>query len=340
MWPSVAIPWCRWLRAVGLPTAHIAILLNLDPVEVDSHLAVPSFGSPVFPAKYIGKRGDPSVRPVTDDTANKIRRLIELDYDVDRIAEILCLQVPMVVNCLRRFTPVRRVALVRPRTRKEQERLQRNQRRRAKAAAVRAARALWVRCASPLDDAGCKAAIIPSADELLDLAFEPAPLPCPEPTRWNQTTDERTRWGESNGQAKLTRELAREIRQLHADGVSMYELARRFDVARGTIAAIVKGRTWLEPPVDDDQADVAPAADDVDDQADVTKEKRRRWRQSAQTPKFGARGSEALHDDDGSEPVPMIDKAQLTRDQIGADPASIKWTAMPGDAADDIADDL
>jgi DNA-binding CsgD family transcriptional regulator len=225
----------------------------------------------------------------------RIAALLELDPDV-----VAAVPAPPTVDAslIARSTPVRVDVLRRPRSPREQQTLERNRRGRAIRAAKRAARALWARCAAPLDDVGCTATIAPPADELLDLVFEPEPPPCPVPTRWEQTVDERTRWGESNGQAKLTRETAREVRRLHADGLSCYELARRYGVSRGTIAAIVKGRTWLELDGVDDQVEEPPPAAIAADQIDKTKAKRHRWRSVPGTPKFGARGSGSLHDDD------------------------------------------
>jgi DNA-binding XRE family transcriptional regulator len=50
--------------------------------------------------------------------------------------------------------------------------------------------------------------------------------------------------GERNHNAKLTADHVREIRKLHALGVLQHELARKFQVSRPTIRAIVRRETW------------------------------------------------------------------------------------------------
>ena len=51
--------------------------------------------------------------------------------------------------------------------------------------------------------------------------------------------------GERNSQAKLTEDKVREARRLHASGVTNNSNRKSYsDVHRGTIADIIKGRTW------------------------------------------------------------------------------------------------
>lgn len=52
--------------------------------------------------------------------------------------------------------------------------------------------------------------------------------------------------GERRPEAKLTAEIVREIRDAYARGdVSQQALAERFSVCRGTIAPVVRSRTWI-----------------------------------------------------------------------------------------------
>lgn len=51
--------------------------------------------------------------------------------------------------------------------------------------------------------------------------------------------------GDSHRDAKLNRELVRELRALHAaGGVSMSQLAREYGVTRHTMQRAIKGQTW------------------------------------------------------------------------------------------------
>jgi hypothetical protein len=340
----VTVQWCRWLWRAGLPGRHIAIFLDIEVGDVEQCLERPMrSGTPVrIPMRRDGGKYT-ALRPISAQTASHVRVLHRLGYSSSKISSVLALNRKAVEDFIRRSTPARKNALVRARTRSEQRRLDRNRRRDAKAAAVRASLALWARCAAPLDDAGCAAAIILTDDELLDLVFETeTPPPCPvEPTHWNQRGHQRTRWGEENGQAKLTRELAAEIRQAAADGISMYELARRHGVARGTISAIVKGRTWLEPP-DENQRDDEPSPlppPPAANQVDATNTERQRWRSAAGTPKRGARGSGSLYDDDGANSAPPIPAVEVISPPSEWSLASTQWMAMPDDDDGDVGDD-
>lgn len=58
--------------------------------------------------------------------------------------------------------------------------------------------------------------------------------------------------GERMGSARLTEADVLEMRRLHADGVRVGELARRFGVTHGTVGPAVRGVTWrhVGPRVD------------------------------------------------------------------------------------------
>lgn len=56
--------------------------------------------------------------------------------------------------------------------------------------------------------------------------------------------------GERMGSAKLTDADVLEMRRLHAGGVGVRELARRFGVAHGTVGPAVRGVTWRHVGVD------------------------------------------------------------------------------------------
>jgi len=52
------------------------------------------------------------------------------------------------------------------------------------------------------------------------------------------------RWGEANGNHKLTPDKVASIRQGLTDGVPTRQLARRFGVCQTTICMIKNGLTW------------------------------------------------------------------------------------------------
>ena len=59
-----------------------------------------------------------------------------------------------------------------------------------------------------------------------------------------QTRPERTARGERNGHARLSHDQVVEIRTRYAAGETPSQLARAFDVVKGTIGHIVAGRNW------------------------------------------------------------------------------------------------
>lgn len=52
--------------------------------------------------------------------------------------------------------------------------------------------------------------------------------------------------GELNGSAKLTRQKARDIRERHANGDRVSEIARDYGVTHRTIDLVVNGKTWAK----------------------------------------------------------------------------------------------
>ena len=243
--------WCRWLRSVGLPTDHIALLVDLEPLEVHFYLAIPRRNGPVrIPAWNL--YGDAtSRRAIHNETATKVRVLHGLGYTSARIASVLVLEHETVRGFLRRTNPFRKDAIVKPRTASEQRRLEVNRRRRAKrariAAKIAADKALWKLQASNRDDDGCEALAQPAADLANHELINAAPSPPPAPTRWEGQSNPRRVDSQCHGSAKLTWPDVREVRRLHSEGVSCYALARRFGVSWGTINGVVKWLTWREP---------------------------------------------------------------------------------------------
>jgi hypothetical protein len=397
---AYAIPWYRWLRSVGMPTDHIAILLDLDPLEVDSLSANPWRwrGETCIPVDYGGK--PVRYRPIRSHTATYVHRLTELGYGIDRIARILVLRQQAIADFLRRTAPTANGPRRKPRTHSEQRRVEANERRRERrrAKAAKAAAELSGRIirAARYDDAGCEPPAPPAAElvdhqaaELAEPAVHAVPSqsnawvgsssihadrerkPAVEkprqrlarsyPTavevrphgaiRWDvplrRTADGRAftvlvechgcgneRWvatsfitarsltytagcmscftpracvGERNGRSKVTWELAREIRRLHAEGMSGYALARQCQLNAGTVRSIIREETWREvdcadgtpepepPPVESPPA-VAPAAPKPEVRS-------HEWRSSPDEPRMFARGS-GSHYDDVALPLP------------------------------------
>ena len=50
--------------------------------------------------------------------------------------------------------------------------------------------------------------------------------------------------GESNGHAKLTEDLVREIRLMHASGMAGREIARRIGLSGSGVRSVLTGRNW------------------------------------------------------------------------------------------------
>jgi Mor family transcriptional regulator len=49
-------------------------------------------------------------------------------------------------------------------------------------------------------------------------------------------------------EGKVTQEVAREMRRLRLEGMTLTQLERRFKLSRQWVIAIVKNRAWREPP--------------------------------------------------------------------------------------------
>jgi hypothetical protein len=81
-------------------------------------------------------------------------------------------------------------------------------------------------------------------DHQVDVEAPPAEAK-PSPNPWTGPTSVKVT-GEANGRSKLTSAIVVEVRRLSAEGVSMYALARRYDVAENTIRGTVTGRTWKD----------------------------------------------------------------------------------------------
>lgn len=60
----------------------------------------------------------------------------------------------------------------------------------------------------------------------------------------SHTKPERVAKGERSGSAKLSQENVIEIRNLYKSGYKQVELAKMFNVTKGTINHIIKGRNW------------------------------------------------------------------------------------------------
>jgi hypothetical protein len=185
--------------AAGIPAAHCARVLGLDLVEVESILARPPALAPFA--------FDPQ-RPISRDTAAKIRVLLELGYTSPDIASFPTLKLHAVEDYLQRLEPVRCPSRTRPRSEAEQRRLDANRLRAEKARAARAANKTddWRRVAVRDDDADClplPSAIAPLADQVAEIV--PAPeVPAPAPFEWDGPSDPRACSGERNGRAKVT----------------------------------------------------------------------------------------------------------------------------------------
>ncbi len=258
--------WIDWLsRGCFLSVKHVCLVLDLDPSTVHAFMTRPVHGRPrALPT------GPPRWRTVdrariAAQTSVKARRLAELGYSIARSAIILDVEAQALRSFLTRCRPVRRASISRPRDHTEQRRLEANRRRRRrrrKAAAVNARpptswRSTWDRRRRPADpetvvlpaiateldqDTGVLPAIAAApvelgADQARAAKAPPARNPWVGPTTMKAT-------GADNGSAKLSEADAREVLRLHAEGMSIYALARKYTVNDGTIRAIVRGVTW------------------------------------------------------------------------------------------------
>jgi hypothetical protein len=254
MGPYVAVRWVRWFSSVGLPAEHIAAVIDLEPLEVDSALRVRRKYAPVKVAAWFDYKGSTRNRSIRCQTGTYVRRLRELGYEAGRIAELLVLKPRAVADYLERTAPTLSGPRVKPRTKKEQRRVEATARRREQrqAAATQAAadRAAWDHHDARRDDVGCEALAPPPSPGLAELGDRVVPPleapPAPPPGPWGGSSNPRVMHGERNGHARLTWPDVREIRRRHADGTSAYALAKEYGVNAGTIRAIVRNETWRE----------------------------------------------------------------------------------------------
>ena len=96
----------------------------------------------------------------------------------------------------------------------------------------------------------------PSVDDLVAQLAQPAeapapPAPRPKPQRIDtRANGKRKGWSnrgsraEQNGNSRVTAAQVREIRELHADGLSVYRIAERYPLGKSAIHKIVSGQTW------------------------------------------------------------------------------------------------
>lgn len=231
-----AISWCRWLRAVGLPTAHIATVLDLEELEVDSFLRAPHAkgarrAAIGIPSRCTTKRLLPR-RAILGETGTYIRRLCGLGYDAKRIAVILVLRPGAVAEFISRVMSTCGKPLAKPRTSlaqrsMEARRLER-EKRRANAATAAADWARWNRPEPSQDDAD------PHSLPSVELASEPMDMTEPiepKPNRWVGSS----RFQEGMASRKLTHADRQRIRDLRSEGLSTGELAAIYGVTRGAI---------------------------------------------------------------------------------------------------------
>jgi hypothetical protein len=251
--------WGQWLRSRGLPVAHIAAVLGEDVETIERDATINLGRRPAARTSPVKRaNGDPYRRPILGATGRHVRTLHALFYDPDRIGELLALDPATVRDFLERWIPLRaerqdQDRFVQPRSRAEDLAAERKRQvtddRRRRREEERAALAAW----GPLGSAGdVRSTALPAAAQVVALASEENPtvpaIVATEPVRnpWVGRASYKP-GGEAHGAAKLTWPLVRGIRARHAAGQSAYSLAREHGVHPGTITAIVKNRTWVEP---------------------------------------------------------------------------------------------
>ncbi len=306
------IGWVRWLLANGLPRPAVLFALDLAdplPLHIAAVLDGPRRGArPRRPKPDRRRAQAPTLRNLT---ARKCRRLTELGYPPAAISHMLGVDLADV----RRY---QRVGSHRLGTR-----------------ARNPIESPWyfpgdARHTGDRYDAGAELATGQAAVELIDpgpAPEPPAPPPLPEPTQWHGDANPGAS-GERHGGAKLNWAAVDQIRGEHARGVSCRALARRYGVVGGTITAIVQHRTWLEGDRSPTSPPAIPVPPPAAPPAAPKPQKRRRWRPGIGLPKFGARGSGAIHDDEPSSvrdgetniktpspcPAPMLGAVKTSND--------------------------
>jgi Helix-turn-helix domain of resolvase len=207
--------WIRWLRVgAQLPLEHVAAVLGRECSFIETyyekhgrHLRFIPSGPP-----RRDRRPGPK-RLISNRTGTRVRILQDLGYGPDQIATILAIDLDELTDFLSRLEPVRRATLRRPRERR------------------RVPGHLRKPVGRP---PGLRPARPPT--ELEGNVVAPLVDPTPPRRAWVGSTSFRESPGAS---LKLTPEQAVEVRRERAAGASMYELARRYKVARNTIYRVV-----------------------------------------------------------------------------------------------------
>jgi hypothetical protein len=173
MHSTPATRWCRWLSSCGLTHAEIANLLGLEILQVESVLATRRYAkTPVRMPAFFGTDGPLRFRSIRGETGTYLRRLHELGYPMDRIAELLVLRQRAVAEFIDRLTPApigNAPRLVRPRSASEQHRVDATLRHRARRSS--ADRPIAPRGACH-DDEGCQSVPLPIAPPAIELVHQ------------------------------------------------------------------------------------------------------------------------------------------------------------------------
>jgi hypothetical protein len=247
--------WIAWLWGVGLPTPHVASVLELGAADVAA------WECPALSERELRRRLGFRPRGIKSDTGRKVRVLRELGYGVDDAARVLALNPQAVQDYLTRTEGIGGKILAKPRTKREQRSIEKTARRRAARKAAAADRARWM--AGWSDPIGLAAAPAPPVADLA--VVDPAAVEAPEPTRWSPEArdSDRASHGARHGRATLSWNDVDEIRRLRlVERLTFIELARRYGVTRATISAICRGETWQEahrPPAPPPAAAESPA---------------------------------------------------------------------------------
>ncbi len=62
--------------------------------------------------------------------------------------------------------------------------------------------------------------------------------------RFDRPNDQLVRFGESNGNSKLTREQVEELRRLRRDGGNLTKLGKQFGITKSHAAQVARGLSW------------------------------------------------------------------------------------------------
>jgi hypothetical protein len=229
--------WIRWLRGCSLPLPHIAELLSLDLGALDTFAN--RNGSPV-PTGPPRRSSKPAA--ILGQTGCKVRVLQSLGYPVPTIARVLDVELEALEDFLTRLSPIRRAALVRPRSRPEHARIRPPRRRPDRSPAPPVG---WV----DRDDVGpdgrpiVLVRIEPPAVELDDQVEPKLPAAPPAPAGSAPWVGSAAFAVHPGGRPTVSEKDAVKIRREHAAGASKAALARKYCVVWNTIHRIVTRRT-------------------------------------------------------------------------------------------------